>query len=58
MPLYFSFYVNKGRLMDKLRAMGVFVRIVEANSFTKAAETLGLPRAALTERTAESFRGT
>lgn len=34
--------------MDKLRAMQVFVRIVEANSFTKAAETLGLPRAALT----------
>lgn len=33
--------------MDKLRAMGVFVRIVEANSFTKAAETLELPRAAL-----------
>jgi LysR family transcriptional regulator, regulator for bpeEF and oprC len=34
--------------VDKLRAMQVFVRIVEANSFTKAAETLGLPRAALT----------
>ena len=34
--------------MDKLRAMQVFVRIVEANSFTRAAETLGLPRAALT----------
>jgi len=34
--------------MDKLRAMQVFVRIVEANSFTKAAETLRLPRAALT----------
>jgi LysR family transcriptional regulator for bpeEF and oprC len=33
--------------MDKVRAMQVFVRIVEANSFTKAAETLDLPRAAL-----------
>lgn len=34
--------------MDKLKAMQTFVRIVEANSFSKAAETLGLPRAALT----------
>lgn len=34
--------------MDKLKAMHTFVRIVEANSFSKAAETLGLPRAALT----------
>jgi len=34
--------------MDKIRAMQVFVRIVEANSFTKAAETLNLPRATLT----------
>jgi LysR family transcriptional regulator for bpeEF and oprC len=34
--------------MDKLKAMHAFVRIVEANSFSKAAETLALPRAALT----------
>lgn len=34
--------------MDKLKAMHSFVRIVEANSFSKAAETLNLPRAALT----------
>jgi LysR family transcriptional regulator for bpeEF and oprC len=34
--------------VDKVRAMQVFVRIVEANSFTKAAETLNLPRASLT----------
>ncbi len=34
--------------MDKVKAMQTFVRIVEANSFTKAAETLNLPRAALT----------
>ncbi|MFC5461174.1 LysR family transcriptional regulator [Massilia niabensis] len=33
--------------MDKLRAMHVFVRIVDANSFSRAAETLDLPRAAL-----------
>jgi LysR family transcriptional regulator for bpeEF and oprC len=34
--------------MDKIKAMQTFVRIVEANSFSKAAETLDLPRAALT----------
>ena len=33
--------------MDKVKAMRAFVRIVEANSFSKAAETLNLPRAAL-----------
>lgn len=34
--------------MDKIKAMRAFVRIVEAHSFSKAAETLGVPRAALT----------
>jgi len=34
--------------VDKVKAMQTFVRIVEANSFTKAAQTLELPRAALT----------
>ncbi|WP_312517687.1 LysR family transcriptional regulator [Massilia sp.] len=34
--------------MDKVKAMQTFVRIVEANSFSKAAESLNLPRAALT----------
>jgi LysR family transcriptional regulator for bpeEF and oprC len=34
--------------MDKIKAMRAFVRIVEANSFSKAAETLNVPRAALT----------
>jgi LysR family transcriptional regulator for bpeEF and oprC len=34
--------------MDKIKAMRAFVRIVEAHSFSKAAETLGTPRAALT----------
>lgn len=45
--------------MDRLRAMQTFVRIVEANSFTKAAETLDLPRAALTAtlKNLESFLG-
>lgn len=34
--------------MDKVKAMQTFVRIVDANSFTKAAESLDLPRASLT----------
>lgn len=34
--------------MDKVKAMQTFVRIVEANSFTKAAASLNLPRASLT----------
>lgn len=34
--------------MDKIKAMRAFVRIAEANSFSKAAETLDVPRAALT----------
>ena len=40
--------------------MQVFVRIVEANSYTKAAETLDLPRAALTAtiKKLEAFLGT
>ncbi|SDG97362.1 MULTISPECIES: LysR family transcriptional regulator [unclassified Duganella] len=46
--------------MDRLKAMQTFVRIVEANSFTKAAETLDLPRAALTAtiKKLEAFLGT
>jgi LysR family transcriptional regulator for bpeEF and oprC len=46
--------------MDRLKAMQTFVRIVEANSFTKAAETLDLPRAALTAtlKNLEAFLGT
>jgi len=34
--------------MDKVKAMQTFVRIVDANSFTRAAESLNLPRASLT----------
>lgn len=46
--------------MDRLRAMQTFVRIVEANSYTKAAETLDLPRAALTAtiQKLEAYLGT
>lgn len=46
--------------MDKVKAMQTFVRIVEANSFTKAAETLDLPRASLTAtmQNLEAFLGT
>jgi len=34
--------------MDRFQAMQVFTRVVDANSFTKAAEHLGLPRATVT----------
>lgn len=46
--------------MDRLKAMQTFVRIVEANSFSKAAETLNLQRASLTAtlQNLEAFLGT
>jgi LysR family transcriptional regulator for bpeEF and oprC len=46
--------------VDKVKAMQTFVRIVEANSFSKAAETLDLPRASLTAtlKSLEAFLGT
>jgi DNA-binding transcriptional LysR family regulator len=34
--------------MDKLSAMKAFVRVVEAGTFTKAADTLGVPKAQIT----------
>ncbi|MCI0147112.1 LysR family transcriptional regulator [Paraburkholderia sediminicola] len=34
--------------MDKLHAMTTFVRVVEAQSFSKAAETLSMPRSSVT----------
>ncbi|MFL9874438.1 LysR family transcriptional regulator [Paraburkholderia megapolitana] len=34
--------------MDKLQAMTIFVRVVEAQSFSKAAETLSMPRSSVT----------
>ncbi|HYC05657.1 MAG TPA: LysR family transcriptional regulator [Azospirillaceae bacterium] len=34
--------------MDKLQAMLVFTRVVEANSFARAADMLGMPRATVT----------
>lgn len=34
--------------MDRFQAMQVFTRVVEANSFTQAAEILGMPRATVT----------
>jgi LysR family transcriptional regulator, regulator for bpeEF and oprC len=46
--------------MDRLQAMQVFTRVVDTNSFTKAAETLDLPRASVTTiiQNLESFLGT
>ena len=34
--------------MDRFQAMQVFTRVVDANSFTGAADLLGLPRATVT----------
>ncbi|MBP0588588.1 LysR family transcriptional regulator [Paraburkholderia sp. LEh10] len=34
--------------MDRVQAMEVFTRVVDANSFTRAAEQLGMPRASVT----------
>lgn len=34
--------------MDRFQAMQVFARVVEVNSFTRAADTLGLPRTTVT----------
>lgn len=39
---------SKGDGMDRIQAMEVFTRVVDANSFTRAAETLGMPRASVT----------
>lgn len=46
--------------MDRLKAMQTFVRIVQANSFSKAAETMNLPRASLTTtlQNLEAYLGT
>ena len=34
--------------MDKLQAMATFVRVVQAQSFSKAAATLAMPRSLVT----------
>ncbi|BDC44341.1 LysR family transcriptional regulator [Paraburkholderia terrae] len=34
--------------MDRIQAMEVFTRVVDANSFTRAAEQMGMPRATVT----------
>ena len=36
--------------MDKLQAMQTFVRVAQASSFTAAADTLGLPKASVSQR--------
>jgi DNA-binding transcriptional LysR family regulator len=37
--------------MDRIAAMTAFVRVVEAGTFTKAADTLDLPNASVTRLT-------
>jgi DNA-binding transcriptional LysR family regulator len=36
---------NKGAFLDKIQAMRVFIRVKETESFTRAAESMGLPKA-------------
>ena len=35
--------------MDKLKAMSIFLHVVEQNSFTQAAKILNMPRSTVTE---------
>jgi len=46
--------------MDRLQAMQVFTRVVDTNSFTRAAQTLEMPRASVTTiiQNLEAFLGT
>lgn len=39
--------MNNGRVMDRLYSMQIFIRVAELNSFTKAAESLGIPKASV-----------
>jgi LysR family transcriptional regulator for bpeEF and oprC len=39
---------QRSRLMDRFQAMQVFTRVVDTNSFSLAADSLGLPRATVT----------
>ena len=39
--------------MDKLTAMATFVKVVDAGSFTRAADALGLPKARVSQRVSD-----
>lgn len=49
-----------GRVMDRLYSMQIFIRVAELNSFTKAADSLGLPKASVSSyvQQLESLVGT
>ena len=36
--------------MDQIQAMRIFVRVVEAGTFTRAADSLGLPKGTVTKQ--------
>ena len=42
--------------MNKLLAMEVFVRVVDTGGFTRASESLGMPKATVTTSSATSKR--
>lgn len=49
-----------GNVMDRLYSMQIFIRVAELNSFTKAADSLGLPKASVSSHVQqlESLVGT
>ena len=40
---------TQGEAMDQIQAMRIFVRVVEAGTFTRAADSLNLPKATVTK---------
>lgn len=52
--------MNNGGAVDRIKAMQTFVRIVEAGSFSRAAQSLDLPRASMTAtmQNLEAYLGT
>lgn len=49
-PHNYSWFNNCEQSMDKLTAMATFVKVVEAGSFTRAADALNLPKARVSQR--------
>ncbi|WP_240447128.1 helix-turn-helix domain-containing protein, partial [Pseudomonas aeruginosa] len=49
----YSWFNNREQSMDKLTAMATFVKVVDAGSFTRAADALGLPKARVSQRVSD-----
>lgn len=44
---------NRGPILDRIDLFRIFARVVECASFTRAADTLGLPRSSVSSAVAE-----